>query len=658
LEEVRRALWREIPPVLRDLLDLAVYVYAADSAVPRAKGGRVDGDEIGSGWRRRFRFRLPVRLPDLWNSAPVREVLTSTLGFVSEDEYAFDFVPLRHDTALDGYIDFNVTPFDGEVEEVVMFSGGLDSLAGAVTEAVLSRRKVLLVHHRSTEKLTRRHAELLRGLTRHADLAAPLHFPVRANKAKQLGKEFTQRTRSFLFAALGATFARMFGLDRFRFYENGVVSLNLPPSAQVVGARASRTTHPRVLAGFARLLTALVGKRFVVENPFLWDTKGDVVRRIAAAGCADLIGLSTSCGRTWSSTREQPHCGVCSQCIDRRFAVLSAGQVSHDPPPGYAVDLLRGEFESGQPRTMLTAYLDLVDRVERMGEAEFFCHFGEAARALPYLDLPPRVAASRVYELYRKHARDVTGVLNRAIVNNVDAVRRRELPRGGLLRLVYEDAGEHDRPAEEPRPDGNYFIQREAFWAVRFGKGQERLYAHEQGFEYLKILFESGGVTHTATKLAAAVRQKGKKDGLRAVTAADATGAGVGLAGGRSGAVALDDAAELQLHSRLEQIAESRELIVASDSATRIDELDELDKEERDIRDRLRKDFDCKGKPRKLGDMRNRVRNSVCNAIRRVLKRIEQYDKPLAEHLRPPVLNLGHTISYVPRADVRWKVCG
>ena len=72
------------------------------------------------------------------------------------------------------------------------------------------------------------------------------------NKDKALGREYTQRTRSFLFAALGVTFARMSGLDRLRFYENGVVSLNLPPSPQVVGARASRTTHPRVLGGFTR----------------------------------------------------------------------------------------------------------------------------------------------------------------------------------------------------------------------------------------------------------------------------------------------------------------------------------------------------------------------------------------------------------------------
>ena len=39
----------------------------------------------------------------------------------------------------------------------------------------------------------------------------------------------------------------MLGLNRVHFYENGIISLNLPVCAQVVGGRATRTTHPRVM---------------------------------------------------------------------------------------------------------------------------------------------------------------------------------------------------------------------------------------------------------------------------------------------------------------------------------------------------------------------------------------------------------------------------
>lgn len=65
-------------------------------------------------------------------------------------------------------------------------------------------------------------------------------------------KEGTHRSRSFLFAALGGITAQAFGLDRISFHENGVVSLNLPPVGNVLGTRATRTTHPQTLARFTR----------------------------------------------------------------------------------------------------------------------------------------------------------------------------------------------------------------------------------------------------------------------------------------------------------------------------------------------------------------------------------------------------------------------
>ncbi len=98
----------------------------------------------------------------------------------------------------------------------------------------------------------------------------------------------------------------MIGLNRIRFYENGVVSLNLPPAAQVVGARATRTTHPQVLNGFAKLFSSLAEKPFIVENPFLWKTKAEVVKLIGDAGCADLIKFSRSCTHTRDITKQHP----------------------------------------------------------------------------------------------------------------------------------------------------------------------------------------------------------------------------------------------------------------------------------------------------------------------------------------------------------------
>ena len=316
IDDLRRSLFKPIPPEVLDLVRIAAYVYAADQAVARPD----DAGGYDDAWRRRLFFRVPVLRPDAWAAPAVGAALASVLSFLSEDEYHFDFVPGRPDPQLP--IAFDETPFAGLVEEVVLFSGGLDSLAGAVREAVVGRRRILLINHRPTPKVSRRHADLVRALAAHAGAAAPLHVHVRANKDRGLTADRTQRTRSFLFASLAAAFARMIGIDRVRFYENGVVGLNLPLSAQVVGSRATRTTHPRTLTGFATLFGELFGRPFAVENPFSWHTKADVVREVADAGCGPLVGLTSSCAGTAARSIRHPHCGVCSQCVDRRFAVL------------------------------------------------------------------------------------------------------------------------------------------------------------------------------------------------------------------------------------------------------------------------------------------------------------------------------------------------
>src|SRR5205823_6879193 len=133
-----------------------------------------------------------------------------------------------------------------------------------------------------------------------------MHLHVRVWKDSDLNRNYTQRTRSFLYTAVGATVSRMLGLDALRFYENGVVSLNLPIAGQVVGTRATRTTHPRVLAGFQELVGAVGGSAFKVANDFLWNTKAEVIKGIVDAGCADLIAASVSCAHVSESSHNYP----------------------------------------------------------------------------------------------------------------------------------------------------------------------------------------------------------------------------------------------------------------------------------------------------------------------------------------------------------------
>src|SRR3954471_17730722 len=119
VQDISKRLVSNIPDVLVDLLEVATYVYAADSAVPR--GGKTDA-QLGARWRRKLKFVIPIRCPDLWSSGPVSSALIDTLGFLSEDEYYFEFVQLDNRPAAQGYLEFSGENLEGFApDEVILF---------------------------------------------------------------------------------------------------------------------------------------------------------------------------------------------------------------------------------------------------------------------------------------------------------------------------------------------------------------------------------------------------------------------------------------------------------------------------------------------------------------------------------------------------------
>jgi hypothetical protein len=153
IRDIREHLLLDIPPQFHDLIEVATFVYCADQAISRGGKGV---ENVGEDWRRRLFFRIPVRNPDLWNSQILKDQLIDILSFLSEDEYYFDFTKLTKEPPAQEHLNFDFT----FPEEVVLFSGGLDSFGGAVQEAVVDKHKIALVMHRPTQKLARRHRKL------------------------------------------------------------------------------------------------------------------------------------------------------------------------------------------------------------------------------------------------------------------------------------------------------------------------------------------------------------------------------------------------------------------------------------------------------------------------------------------------------------------
>ena len=490
IEDIHKKMSKDVPDSFQDLLEIATYVYSADQAIPR---GADDVDSFGHGWRRNLHFIIPVRDPDFWNGEEIQQALCSTLGFLSDDSYHFEFTKLKEAQAFQGYLDFND---DGRLlgypEQVVMFSGGLDSLAGAIDEVLNEKHRVVLVTHKSTPKLNKRHRRLEKMIADKAGENAPLHIGVRVNKNKGLNYEYTQRSRSFLYVSIGATIAKMINLKSVRFYENGVISLNLPVCAQVVGGRATRTTHPRVIRGFQEIISLVAGEPFTIENPYIWKTKADVVGVITKAGCQEMIAASTTCTHTWEMTNHHTHCGTCSQCIDRRFAMIAAKADQHDPVEAYKADIFTQSRSKDEDKIMTAAYLERANQVREQDDiTQFIARFSEVSRVFRYLNGNSGRVAQKVYDLYKQHAKEVCDAMDTMVGRNITAIRQRTLPGDCLLRTVYESGSVisvHAIPVEQKQPD-NYFRKRGGVWAARFNGNAEVLVTGvDKGAEYINFL--------------------------------------------------------------------------------------------------------------------------------------------------------------------------
>jgi hypothetical protein len=164
--------------------------------------------------------------------------------------------------------------------------------------------------------------------------------------------------------------------------------------------------------------------------PLIWESQESTSRRVG------IIRDTRSCTRVYAMTNLHTHCGSCSQCIDRRFAVIAAGQEDEDPMDAYKIDLLLGEREAGPDREMALAYVRFASRLNQMTEVAFFAHYAESSRIFSFFDETATTVAGRVIGLYRRHATAVCGVFDEAIRVNASNMREGKLPFDCLLSLV------------------------------------------------------------------------------------------------------------------------------------------------------------------------------------------------------------------------------
>lgn len=318
--------------VAMDFLALSVAVYCADKVALR----RAAAD----GWTRELEVRVPVTEPDRFETARPR--LIESLDFLTGDRWNLGFRPRARGGG-------QTCTSRLDAESVCLFSGGLDSLAGAI-DLLHDGSATLLLGHHDGGIIAHTQTSLRDGLAAHFGrgsarlrqlFLAPATATTRQARPLPPDREDTTRSRSLLFIAAGLAIADGLGPGAPLYMpENGFIGINVPLVPARTGSLSTRTTHPYFLSGVGEVCELLdIGHR--IENPYRLRTKGEVLRDcrntelLSALALGSLSCAHPSAGR-WRK-RPQGNCGYCWPCLIRRSSMHHVGW---DAPDQYSRDAM------------------------------------------------------------------------------------------------------------------------------------------------------------------------------------------------------------------------------------------------------------------------------------------------------------------------------
>lgn len=322
-----------------DLLVFAVHVHAADTRISRV-------EQSQDSWTREIRIVVPVSDPTLWTSTT--NTLTRILNFLTGDIWTINFRPRPTGfTNIAPLRELRLLPIPFNI--VSLFSGGLDSLIGAI-DLLESGRTPLLVSHSGEPAISAGQDTLYSNLKQHYRASAIdrlrvwMTFP--DGLVAGVSSENSTRGRSFLFFSLAVFAGTGFGAKfKLSVPENGLIALNVPLDLLRLGSNSTRTTHPFYIARWNNLLTEL-GIDGKIENPYWNKTKGEMI-----AECKEkellrkLVPTSLSCSAVtkgrWTGHGIE-HCGYCLPCLIRRASLDAAWGVGNDATD-YTVPNLRAQ---------------------------------------------------------------------------------------------------------------------------------------------------------------------------------------------------------------------------------------------------------------------------------------------------------------------------
>jgi 7-cyano-7-deazaguanine synthase in queuosine biosynthesis len=378
--------------LVRDLLDLGITVFMSDRYTKRAH-------HLG----RRMGILMPTRHPDVWSRA--QPAVMRAVSFLARDDFSIHFTKRREPLGQ-----YSQLPQQRDDKRCVcLLSGGIDSVAGAIWTLENGLRPIFVSHYASprlasTQKNVVIHLEhIFRTELQHIGVYVNR---VRGKLGAPLKSLMVQHLRTFLFLSLATAVALELGIRKVFIFENGPVALNPLFSEARIN---TRTAHVHFLGYFRQLIKAVFKVDLEIENPFAYETKGEVTSLLAKPKYERLISETESCWYTFRVGMRAlkmerrfsgRHDGDCFPCILRRTAVHHAGLWEKDGD--YLVNVF-GEF-SELPRAKVTGiadYLRFCKNTQVLSDAELLLHIPD------FSVCAEDVAHQELIAMYRRHSEEV-----------------------------------------------------------------------------------------------------------------------------------------------------------------------------------------------------------------------------------------------------------
>jgi len=308
-----------------DFLYFSVYISIVDRLIKR--------EWFADNWSRSIDIEIPVSEPKRWENA--KSEFEEALNFLSGDSWNLSFVDVKEDYFLINKLSLeqNNTTY----KNICLFSGGLDSLVGAIDLAEQTDNIILSSFYDGHGAILGKQNELFNYIKGNKNIFLN-QFALNRIKSN----EDTTRARSVLFLGWALYSAINLNMSKIITPENGQISINLPLTASRAGSNSTRTMHPYFIKYFQKALAQL-GYEITIENPYLFKTKGEMLIECDNKFLLEtLLKSSMSCShpsikQQWKR-RDVNHCGYCMPCIIRRASIHRYNK-SLDQACDYGIDI-------------------------------------------------------------------------------------------------------------------------------------------------------------------------------------------------------------------------------------------------------------------------------------------------------------------------------